>query len=68
MKEIKSFWIYQDRFAVIDAFNTVWAIGSFGEMTEKAEIMNSQEEYSYYGPVEVVRISNETSVVYERKY
>lgn len=58
---INTFWIYGNKFAVMDSFNTIWKIGDKEEMIDSCDKMNNDSSLSYYAPFAVVQITKETS-------
>lgn len=65
MKEIKqvtSFWIYDDKYAVIDSFYSIHELGSL-ENVKKVykELSNNKRYMECFGPFEIVKLTNGTS-------
>lgn len=65
MEKINSFWICGNTYAIIDSSYSVLAIGSEQEMIDKKNKINELEDY---GPVEIVKLTNDTSEFFSIKY
>ena len=66
-KDIKftnKFWVYSNKFAIIDSFNTIWKIGEKEEMINNCDEMNNNEALSFYTPFTIIQITKETSLLF----
>lgn len=64
IKFINTFWIYGNKFAIMDFFNTIWKIGDEEEMINSCNKMNNDSTLSYYAPFTVIQITKETSSLF----
>lgn len=61
---INTFWIYGNKFAIMDSFNTIWKIGNEEEMIDDCNKMNNDNSLSYYAPFTVVQITGAVSSLF----
>lgn len=65
MRTINSFWVYSDKYVLLDSYSTAWALGSLKQIQELEKEYNNDENLSFYGPFEIAQISESTSILYE---
>lgn len=68
MKEIKqvtSFWIYGNKYAVIDSSYTIHTIGSLEDMKiSYNKLTNDRHCMENYGPFEIVKLTGDSSELF----
>lgn len=63
MKSIERFWIYGNKYAVMDSYYTIRAIGSLRDMEELKNKLSIDKAYGI--PFSVVKLTDGTSKLFE---
>lgn len=66
IKQITSFWIYNDKYAVIDSFFSIHKLGNLKDMKKACEELSNNKDYmECFGPFEIVKLTNGTSEMFK---
>lgn len=65
IKQIKNFWVYGNKYAILDSSNTIHAIGSLKDMKIYYNKLTNNKYYmENYGPFEIVKLTGDSSELF----